>query len=128
MTSTTKRQLKRLAEQRALTCSKISLLRCLTVEFQTQSKMWGKFNANCQGDYLAPFSKEKLQELTCAKKAVFSGGDLHTLKGVAQCFNLSQNLCKGHKDSMARFSSEKAIDDDYTLGQLCYDELLANVR
>ena len=128
MTATTKKQLKKLAERRALTCSKIALLRCLTVEFETQSKMWRKFNANCQGDYLAPLTQEKIKELLCAKKAVFDGRELHTLKGVAQMVNLSQNLCKGHKDQLARFSNEKAIDSDFTMGHLCYDELLSNVR
>jgi hypothetical protein len=128
MGATTRKKLKGLAEERAITCAKIALLRCLTVEFQAQAKLWRKFNANCQGDYLAPFSQEKIKELMCGKQAVFGGTELHTLKGVSQCYNLSQNLCKGYRDSTARFSSEKAIDHDYTLGHLCYDELLANVR
>ena len=127
MTVGTKRKLKKLAEQKQLTCAKIDLLRCLTVEFEAQAKMWRKFKDNCQGDYLAPITAETVKELTCKDKACFDGSDLHTLKGVAQCYNLSQNLCKGFKDSMERFS-KKAIGEDYTLGHLCYDELVSNVR
>ena len=127
MSKQTKRKLKELAEHKQLTCSKIDLLRCLSVEFDTQSKLWGKFNNNCQGDFLATITAETVKELG-SKNALFSGPDLHSMKSVAQCYNLSQNLAKGHKDSLARFKDRSAIDQDYTLGHLCYDELLSNVR
>lgn len=127
MSKQTKRKLKEIAEHKQVTCSKIDLLRCLSVEFDTQSKLWGKFNHNCQGDFLASITAETVKELG-SKNAMFSGPDLHTMKSVAQCFNLSQNLAKGHKDSLARFKDRSAIDQDYTLGHLCYDELLSNVR
>ena len=127
MSKQTKRKLKELAEHKQLTCSKIDLLRCLSVEFDTQSKVWGKFNHNCQGDFLATITAETVKELG-SKNAMFSGPDLHSMKSVAQCYNLSQNLAKGHKDSLARFKDRSAIDQDYTLGHLCYDELLSNVR
>ena len=127
MTAATRKKLKRLAEQKRLTCAKIDLLRCLSVEFDSQTKMWQKFKANCQGDFLAPITAERVKELESKDKAVFDGADLHTLKGVAQCYNLSQNLCKGFKDSMERFTGRKP-GADYTLGHLCYDELTANVR
>lgn len=128
MSKQTKKKLKTLAEHKQLTCSKINLLRCLCVEFDTQTKLWKKFNANCQGDFLSDMTAKQVKELKCGKDAVFSGPDLHSMKSVAQCYNLSQNLCKGHKDSMARFKDPEAIDSEFTLGHLCYDELLANVR
>ena len=127
MSKQTKRKLKEIAEHKQVTCSKIDLLRCLSVEFDTQTKLWGKFNNNCQGDFLAPMTAETVKELS-SKNAMFSGPDLHTMKSIAQCYNLSQNLAKGHKDSLARFKDRSAIDQDYTLGHLCYDELLSNVR
>ena len=121
-------KLKRLAEQKAITCSKIDLLKCLSVEFDTQDHMWKKFSKNPQGDYLASFTAAMVKDLTCGKNVCFSGPDLHTMKAVAQCFNISQNLCKGHKDGLARFHDRDAIDEEYTLGHIGYEELLANVR
>ena len=128
MSSDTKDRLKDLAEQKAIACSKIDLLRCLSVEYTQQMKTWKIFNENCQGDFLAKFTAHQVKELTCGKYPVFSGPDLHTMKAVAQCFAASKNLCKGHSDVMARFEDEKAIDKEYTMGHLCYDDVLAGVR
>ena len=128
MTSETKTRLKDLAEQKAIACSKIDLLRCLGVEYTQQMKLWKKFNENCQGDFLAKFTAHQVKELTCGKYPVFSGPDLHTMKAVAQCFAASKNLCKGHSDVMARFEDPKAINKEYTMGHLCYDDVLAGVR
>ena len=128
MSKPAKNKLRQLAEQKAITCAKIDLLQCLSVEFEKQNTMWKKFNENCQGDYLASFTSEMVKDLTCGKNVCFSGQDLHTMKAVAQCFNISQNLCKGHKDGLARFHDRDAIDDEYTLGHICYSELQNNVR
>ncbi len=123
MSKPAKNKLRQLAEQKAITCAKIDLLQCLSVEFEKQNAMWKKFNENCQGDYLASFTSEMVKDLTCGKNVCFSGQDLHTMKAVAQCFNISQNLCKGHKDGLARFHDRDAIDDEYPLGHICYSEL-----
>ena len=40
MSKSVKKKLKAMAEQKQLTCSKINLLRCLCVEFDTQTKLW----------------------------------------------------------------------------------------
>ena len=128
-TKTARNKLRKLAESKAITCAKIDLLRCLTVEFMAQMKMWRRFNQNCQGDYLASITADEVKELTCKNKPVFSGPDLHTMKAVANCYAQSQNLCKGHSDVMARFNDEKVTGDrDYTMGHLCYSDLVANAR
>ena len=120
--------LKSLAENKAISCAKIDLLRCLSVEFRTQVKTWKRFNENCEGDYLANISPNHIRELLCKKQPVFSGIDLHVMKSVANAYDLSQNLCKGHRDSMARFNDKDAIGKDYTLGHMCYDSVHDNVR
>ena len=128
MSASAKLTLKTLAEQKAIACSKIDLLKCLGLECDQQTKMWAKFRTNCEGDYLSKFTAQQVQAMTCGKNAVFNGPDLHTMKAVAQCLNLSQNLCKSHKDSQARFRDKKALGPDYTLGGICYEELKTNVR
>ena len=128
-TKNAQNKLRKLAESKAITCAKIDLLRCLTVEFRAQMKMWRRFNQNCQGDYLASITADEVKELTCKNKPVFSGPDLHTMKAVANCYAQSQNLCKGHSDVMARFQDEKPTGErGYTMGHLCYSDLVANAR
>ena len=121
-------KLRSLAEHKAISCAKIDLLRCLSVEFRTQVKTWKRFNENCEGDYLSDITSNHIRELLCKKQPVFSGVDLHTMKSVANSYDLSQNLCKGHRDSMARFNDKDVIGKDYTLGHMCYDTVQANVR
>ena len=121
-------KLKHLAQHKAISCAKIDLLRCLSVEFRTQVKTWKRFNENCEGDYLSNITANHIRELLCKKQPVFSGMDLHTMKSVANAYDLSQNLCKGHADSMARFNDRKAIGKDYTLGHMDYEQVHSNVR
>ena len=129
MAKSVQRKLRRLAEEHAITCSKINLMRCLCVEMETQRRLWRKFGEVPQGDFLAEITANQVKELACGKNnVVFSAQDLHTMKSVANCFNMSQNLCRGHQDSSARFKDKKAIGKDYTLGHLGYEELLKNVR
>ena len=127
MSKSTQKKLKGLAEKKALTCAKIDLLKCITVEHEKQAKLWQKFQLNPEGDFLAPFNEDRIKELMVGKDTVFDARELHTLRGVAQCVNLSQNLLKGYGDSMLRFNKGK-IRDGYSMGHLGYDELLANVR
>ena len=89
MSRGTRKRLRELAEQKAVACSKIKLLKCLMEELEKQSKVWRLFNSS-QGDFL-PSRKVRLEKL--CNGHVPNPMELTQLKGLAHCVNTKQNLC-----------------------------------
>jgi len=109
-------------------CERIHLLRLKYEEFRWQKLVWSEFQKNNRGDFLSSFSKDRVNQLARCKKdnkTVFNSLDLNTMKSVAHCFGISQDLCKAFTETEQRFSDKKVlISKSYTLGNISDDDLV----